>query len=104
MTLPIRGSIHVLTELPDEPEDMTIRQAIEWFKKVVRSIGGDITPLERKELDATWAYLARGIAKREDIPDGSLSYFMGELAQTEMRLADMAASEAHDAGIDYQQG
>ncbi len=103
MTTPIRASIFVLTELPDEPEDMTIRQAIEWFKRAVRGATGELSALERKELDATWAHLAEAIAKREDIPSGSLSYFMGELAQTEMRLAETVSEEAHAAGIDYEQ-
>ncbi len=101
MTTPIRASIFVLTELPEEPEDMTIRQAIEWFKRAVQGVTGDLSGMERKELDGTWVHLAEKIARREGIPTGSLSYFMGELAQTELRLADIVTEEANAAGIDY---
>lgn len=103
MTTPIRQSIFVLTELPDEPEDMTIRQAIEWFKRAVRGVSGELSALERKELDGAWAGLIGAIAKREGVPAGSLSYFLGELAQTEMRLAEVVTEEANAGGIDYVQ-
>ncbi len=101
MTTPIRQSIFVLTEFSKEPEDMTIRDAIEWFKRAARAPVGDLSGMEVKELDSTWGHLSNTIAKREGIPSGSLSYFMGELAQTEMRLSETVAEEAQAAGIDY---
>ena len=101
MTTPIRASIHVLGEYPMDEEDMTIRDAIEWFKKAVRGATGELSALEHKELNGRWAHLAEVISKREGVPAGSLSYFMGELAQTEIRLADTVADEANAAGIDY---
>ena len=103
MTTPVRASIFVLAELPKEAEDMTIREAIEWFKRAVRGVPGTLSSLEHKELNGVWAHLSNTIAKREGIPSGALSYFMGELAQTEIRLAETADAEANAAGIDYEQ-
>ncbi len=104
MTTPIRTSIFVLTELEDEPEDMTLRQALEWFKRAARAQVGQLSAMEFKELNSTWAHLCKGIAKREGVPDGSLSYFLGELAQTELRLTEVVEEEAKAAGIDYVEG
>lgn len=101
MTTPIRASIHVLGEFSKDDEDMTIRDAIEWFKRAVRGTTGELSAMEHRELNGRWAHLAEVIAKREGVPAGSLSYFMGELAQTEIRLADTVADEAEAAGIDY---
>lgn len=101
MTTPIRSSIFVLAKLPDKPEETTIREAIEWFKRAVRGTNDALSGMEYKELNGAWAHLAEAIAKREDIPSGSLSYFMGELAQTEMRLTETVEDEANAAGIDY---
>ena len=101
MTAPIRQSIFVLAELPEEPEKMTIREAMEWFKRAAQAPVGELSAMEVKELNAVWGHLSNKIAEREGIPSGSLSYFMGELAQTEMRLTDTVAAEASAAGIDY---
>ncbi len=101
MTTPIRQSIFVLAELPEEPEQMTIREAIEWFKRAARAQVGQLSPMEMKELNGVWGHLCNRMAEREGIPSGSLSYFMGELAQTEMRLSETVTEEAKAAGIDY---
>jgi len=101
MTTPIRQSVFVLAELPEEPEQMTIREAIEWFKRAAGANIGELSGMEYKELNAVWGHLCNRMAEREGIPSGSLSYFMGELAQTEMRLAETVAEEAKAAGIDY---
>ncbi len=101
MTTPIRQSIFVLAELPEEPENMTIREAIEWFKRAAKAPVTELNGMEIKELNGVWGHLCSRLAEREGIPSGSLSYFMGELAQTEMHLAETATREANEGGIDY---
>jgi hypothetical protein len=51
-------------------------------------------PLESKYLNERWAHLVSLIAEREGVPTGSLSYYLGELAQAEMSLAETAEIES----------
>ena len=100
MTAPIRSMIHALTEFPKEPAEMTLREALEWHKRAVRTLTGEVLrPLEHKELNERWVHLIGVLAEREGVPTGSLSYFLGELAQAEMNLADIADAEAKAAGV-----
>ncbi len=98
MTAPIRPTIHALTVFPKEEKEMTLRDALEWHKGVVKVLQGEtLRPLEHKELNQRWAYLCGVIAEREGGPTGSLSYYLGELAQAEMNLAETAELESQAA-------
>lgn len=96
MTPPIRPGIFELTRFDPEPEEMTIRQAVDWFKKVAR--GGEkfgvLTQLEQNHINGQYGVLCKELAKAQEVPAGMLSYFVGELAQTEMQLFDVAQEEA----------
>ena len=92
---PIRADIHTAVDYKDAKE-MTLREAIEWWKngvRVGRSIGS-LNMMEEKYLNERWAGLVQDLADREGVPAGALSYFLGELAQAEMRSIELA-----EAGI-----
>lgn len=100
MTPPIRPGIFELTRFDVEPEDMMLRQAVDWFKKVTRGSAqyGVLTPLEEKHVNGQYGVLATRMAATQQVPAGMLSYFVGELAQTELTLMDVAEDEAAAAG------
>ena len=101
MVQPIRTDIFSAGDFKD-PEKFTLRQAIEWFKRGVRPFQGTtLTKMEHDYLNSRWAVLCDAIATREGIPTGFLSYFLGELAQTEMRLAEEGELESNAAQM-YQ--
>jgi hypothetical protein len=103
MTPPIRGTIHTLTEFPKEAAELTLREALEWWKRCIKHLQNDtpLTPLENKYLNERWAFLVNAVAEREGVPTGSLSYYLAELATAEIRLAEEAALEA-EAATSYQ--
>ena len=82
MTPPIRPGIFELTRFEHSPETMTLRQGVEWFKKVTRGSEqyGVLTPLEEKHVNGQFGVLATGMAETQKVPAGMLSYFIGELA------------------------
>ncbi len=100
MTAPIRALVHAITELPKEPGEMTLRDCLQWWKRAVETLeGAALSSMETKELDQTWAFLCNAVAEREGVPTGSISYFLGELAQAEMALkvsGDLEAEETPD--------
>lgn len=95
MTPPIRTLVHTLVEFPKEPEEMTLREVTEWYKRCVQVMQRQemMSGLESKYINERWALLVAGVAKREGIPAGMLSYFLGELANTELQLVDTATRE-----------
>lgn len=102
MTPPIRGTIHALTEFPKEPEQMTLRDCLEWWKACIRHLQGQmLTPLENKYLNERWVFLINAVAGREGVPNGSLSYYLAELATAEVQLAQEAELESESAQM-YQ--
>lgn len=96
MTPPIRPEIHVAVEFPKDPKDMTLREAVDWYKGLVDLNIGGITPLESSYVNERWTTLVEGIASREGVPSGYLSYTMYELASTELRLRATALIEAEE--------
>lgn len=101
MTSPIRTTIHTLVEFPKDPGDMTLREAAEWFKGCVRGAEplGMLTALEHKYMNERYAELCKQLAVKQGVPAGMLSYFIGELAQTEIQLADTATEELEAAKL-----
>ncbi len=95
MTAPIRATIHALTEFPKEPGQMTLRDCLQWWKRAVSALEGvTLSSMEEKELNTRWAFLCSAVAEREGVPTGSLSYFLGELAQAEQQLKATGDAEA----------
>ena len=88
----IRGDIHVAVDYGAEPEEMTLREAVEYYKKVIRVSAelGTLTGLELKHVDQAWGFLVGKLAGREGIPSGWLTYLLGELARSETRSAELA--------------
>ncbi len=70
---PIRPIVHSLTDLPAEPEELTLRQLVEWSKRIVREGPEVPTGSERKQIDATFFRAAKAIADREGGPVGYIS-------------------------------
>jgi len=96
MTPPIRPGIFEVTRFEVEPEEMKLRDAVDWFKKVTRGSEtyGVLTPLEQNHINGQYGVMCKGVAKTQGVPAGMLSYFVGELAQTELKLMDVATEEA----------
>lgn len=94
MTQPIRTLVFALTEFEKEAEDMTLRDCLEWYKKIINKLD-TIRDLESKYLNERWSFLCSAVGEREGVPTGSLSYFLGELAQAEINLGE-AAEEIKD--------
>lgn len=98
MTPPIRGTIHTLTEFAKPEDEMTLRDALEWWKRCIKHLDGELlNQLEQKYLNERWVFLVSAIAKREGVPTGSLSYYLAELAGAEVRLAAEAELESQAA-------
>lgn len=90
---PVRGDIHVAVDYqrPD-PENMTLREVCEYYKRVVAvsSRVGTPTGLEVKHIDQAWNHLIKLIAEREGVPQGWLAYLLGELARSETRALELS--------------
>jgi hypothetical protein len=71
---------------------------MEWWKRCIRHLRGELlNQLENKYLNERWAYLVDAVAKREQVPTGSLSYYLAELAMAEISLAEEAELESQAA-------
>jgi len=97
---PIRGTVHAVVDFKD-PEKMTLRQGLEWYKNVIRVLRewGTPTAMETRYIDQRWVTLVAAIAEREGVPTGTLSYFLGETANAEVQAADVAALESERARL-----
>jgi hypothetical protein len=86
----------VVTEFPKAAKDMTLRESVEWYKNCIRTLRplGIPTALENNLLNQRWVELLKAVADREGVPAGALSYWLSELAQTEIRLLDVAEQES----------
>lgn len=93
MTPPIRPILFTLTE---RDKIVTLRDAVEWYKKVVRGANplGDLTAMEQKYVNGEWAQVIKELAEVQGVPSGMLSYWLNELSVNEIQLADTALEEA----------
>ncbi len=91
MTPPIRAIVHTAVGY-ENAEEMTLRDVAEYFKKVARLPDqiGQLTSMELRQVNQSWNSLMAVIAEREKVPQGWLSYTIGELARGEMRAAMFA--------------
>lgn len=91
---PIRGDIHVAVDYPKEVEDMTLRDAVDWFKAVEDTMArleqshGPITAMEHRYISQRWGHLMNEIAKREMLPVGNVSWMLSEIAGAERRMGN----------------
>lgn len=78
--------IYVAVEFPDNVEDLTLRQAIDWWKRV--SVAGTSlgtpTAMEVRHMNEQWTLLLETLAKKQGVPLGALSYFLSEIAVAEV--------------------
>ena len=91
--IPIRGDVHVAVDHEHkDPQAMTLRQCVEYYKKIVRvgTAMGTITNMEDKHINQAWGYLVGVVATRESVPSGWLMMMLAELARSEMRALDLA--------------
>lgn len=94
----IRGDIHVAVEYPKDPDQMTLRNAVEYYKRVivVSNSVGTLANTELQHINQTWNFLMKRMAEREGIPQGWLSYLVGELARSETRAKELLDVEPSD--------
>lgn len=95
-TPPSRPAVLELAGLDKPPMEYSLREAVEWMKRMVRIVPqeyGDLTPGEERAFTQSWGALVDGLAKREQIGPGAIAWFMHHLVTTELTLADTAARE-----------
>lgn len=93
---PAHPQVLILAGLEKAPKEYTFREAVEWHKRAVRWFlqeGRDALPQESAALQESWSHLISGIAERENIPAGFLSYALDLLAQNELAMAASAETE-----------
>jgi len=90
----VRTIVYTVSDYGDkEPEEFTLRDAVEWFKKVGREVP-EANFAEQKYLNQRWAHMCTVIAKREGVPPGYMSYLLNELAVNELQMTNSAVVEA----------
>lgn len=97
MVSPVRKVVHQLCKLEKDAGAMTLREAVEWYKKVARAAIGTPTGAEVEYLNKFWGSLITDIATREGIPAGFLSYVLDEIANQELRLLETVKEETEVA-------
>ncbi len=73
------------------PEDVTLRSAVEWYKKMSRLEG--TTQNERDYIDGRWVALVAQLADQHEVPVAWLSWALSALAEQELRLMSTATEE-----------
>jgi hypothetical protein len=97
---PIRPQVHVLVDFEGDGSTLTLREAVDWYKQLLRADLGVPTEMEKRYINERWGVLISSIAKREQLPAGLVSYMLAEIAQTEVRLLKTAQEEAA-AAVEY---
>jgi hypothetical protein len=97
----IRPAVAALSRFPrDDFGKMTFREAIEWWKGIVREIEDQkfqLTMRESTHLNEQWAVLVDAVSQREGVPPGLVSQLLGETANMELQALQTALREAEDA-------
>lgn len=96
MTPPMRPILFSLTE---RGEIKTLRDAVEWYKKVYKGTEplGDLTKLELNYVNGQWGEVIKELSEAQGVPGGMLSYWLDELARTEVQLTRAAQDESEAA-------
>ncbi len=100
MTPPIRETVHIAAGW-DITQDYTLREAIEWYKSALTALGtlGPLTAMEVAHINKSWVDMAYTISSKQGVPAGSLSYYLAELATTEMSLTEQVIADSQAAGL-----
>ncbi len=98
-TSPMRPVLFTITQ---RMGIVTLRQAVEWYKRVYEECAplGDLTGRELAYVNEEWAELVKQLSEAQGVPSGHLSYWLNELATGEINLAK-AAKEEGKAATDY---
>lgn len=87
---PIRAIVYTVCEPVENP---TLRQLVEWSKRVVEAVGDDPSPQELKYIQQQWGEMVTDKAAKEQIPAGTLSYMLQEIQVSEQRLVEQALQD-----------
>lgn len=87
----------IIQTITDNPEKVSLRGLVEWWKRVANSGLGTPTAEEVKYINDRWASLIVDLSAIEDVPVGWLSWCLQELAQSELTLMDTVTVEAQAA-------
>ncbi len=97
----IRPFVVEVSRFPKEDfKTMTFREAIEWWKEVVRTVeekDRKLTMRESSHLNEQWAVLVDALSQREGVPPGLVSQLLGETANMELQALQAALTEAEGA-------
>lgn len=77
-----------------DPDPLTIRTAVEWFKDQVNNPYSPLTVAEREYIDGRWGSLMKKLAEEHEVPVGWLGYMLSELAQREIAMLRIAQAES----------
>ena len=81
-------------QLSADPDPLTLRSAVEWFKTQLKSPYTPLTVAEREYIDGRWGSIVNKLSEEHQLPLGWLSYQLSELAQAEMAMLEVAKQEA----------
>ena len=92
---PIRGEYFSAVEFDKTAEEMTLRDLVEYYKKIVKVgiASGTPTEAEVRYVDQAWSARVQEYADKEGVPTGWIMYMVSELARTEMSAADTVEAE-----------
>ncbi len=92
---PIRGEYFSAVEFDQAAEDMTLRDLVEYYKKIVKvgRASGTPTESEVRYVDQAFSVRVQEMADKEEVPSGWVMYMVSELARTEMAAAETAEAE-----------
>lgn len=83
----VRAVVHAALAYDKEPEDMTLRDAVDWYKSVVHAVNNP-NFAEVSYINARWADLCGKMATKQGVPGSYLSYMLNELAVGELQKED----------------
>jgi len=95
--LPIATEIHAALEWGSSTDPETLRQLINWFKKVVNvvpTLRTVPTQIERKYIDERFHALCEPVAKAQGVPVAMAAQFVYQLATAEIAVADDSERQA----------
>lgn len=94
-----RSDIYTLTELPPDPATMTMRECVEWHKRIVLSKQelGVLSPKDIEYIQSQWLVMTQAVAVREGVPQGIVAELVDRTALSEIKLLATALEEGEQA-------
>lgn len=92
---PIRSEYFSAVEFDMTAEEMTLRDLVEYYKKIVKvgKASGTPTESEVRYVDQAFSVRVQEMADKESVPTGWIMYMVSELARTEMAAAETVEAE-----------